>query len=160
MGTVSVRVDVLAEKGHLFAPGGGEALGFPHDAHEVAAALASAGVWNHAEGAEVVAAAHDGDPGRDAFDAVGDDIDVGLVFGEVHRQTFPACGSPLQQVGQGPVAVRSDQHVDERVAGQEVLLEVLRHAAQHADHEADRKSTRLNSSHGYISYAVFCLKKK
>src|ERR1041385_2485393 len=26
--------------------------------------------------------------------------------------------------------------------------------------EADRKSTRLNSSHGYISYAVFCLKKK
>src|SRR3989449_4318449 len=26
--------------------------------------------------------------------------------------------------------------------------------------ELDRKSTRLNSSHGYISYAVFCLKKK
>src|SRR2546422_3724703 len=31
---------------------------------------------------------------------------------------------------------------------------VRRRAAQ------DRKSTRLNSSHGYISYAVFCLKKK
>src|SRR2546429_6327438 len=29
-------------------------------------------------------------------------------------------------------------------------------AARHRD----RKSTRLNSSHGYISYAVFCLKKK
>src|SRR5687768_18038339 len=28
------------------------------------------------------------------------------------------------------------------------------------DGSADRKSTRLNSSHGYISYAVFCLKKK
>src|SRR2546429_8038244 len=27
-------------------------------------------------------------------------------------------------------------------------------------HAIDRKSTRLNSSHGYISYAVFCLKKK
>src|SRR2546429_4707835 len=27
-------------------------------------------------------------------------------------------------------------------------------------HVLDRKSTRLNSSHGYISYAVFCLKKK
>src|SRR2546422_7699061 len=26
--------------------------------------------------------------------------------------------------------------------------------------QGDRKSTRLNSSHGYISYAVFCLKKK
>src|SRR2546422_8259227 len=37
-------------------------------------------------------------------------------------------------------------------------------AAWHLDGEAagrsDRKSTRLNSSHGYISYAVFCLKKK
>src|SRR2546429_2508223 len=32
--------------------------------------------------------------------------------------------------------------------------EVLRGAMK------DRKSTRLNSSHGYISYAVFCLKKK
>src|SRR2546429_2832736 len=32
-----------------------------------------------------------------------------------------------------------------------------RHARQN---RADRKSTRLNSSHGYISYAVFCLKKK
>src|SRR2546422_4995647 len=30
----------------------------------------------------------------------------------------------------------------------------------HHDHGRDRKSTRLNSSHGYISYAVFCLKKK
>src|SRR5687768_17816384 len=37
----------------------------------------------------------------------------------------------------------------------------LRRARQ-GDHgvEGDRKSTRLNSSHGYISYAVFCLKKK
>src|SRR2546430_10326311 len=29
-----------------------------------------------------------------------------------------------------------------------------------ADREEDRKSTRLNSSHSQISYAVFCLKKK
>src|SRR2546422_8160468 len=31
---------------------------------------------------------------------------------------------------------------------------------ERVDHAIDRKSTRLNSSHGYISYAVFCLKKK
>src|SRR2546422_7782787 len=44
---------------------------------------------------------------------------------------------------------------------------LVRHAAVRGDvrrraHGAreDRKSTRLNSSHGYISYAVFCLKKK
>src|SRR3712207_8615795 len=30
----------------------------------------------------------------------------------------------------------------------------------HQPHEGDRKSTRLNSSHANISYAVFCLKKK
>src|SRR2546429_4592448 len=39
-----------------------------------------------------------------------------------------------------------------------------RHLAGGPDHRGDqvvdRKSTRLNSSHGYISYAVFCLKKK
>src|SRR2546422_7670931 len=36
---------------------------------------------------------------------------------------------------------------------------VLRGRLGRVDPE-DRKSTRLNSSHGYISYAVFCLKKK
>src|SRR2546422_5794888 len=35
------------------------------------------------------------------------------------------------------------------------------HLLHLGDHrKGDRKSTRLNSSHGYISYAVFCLKKK
>src|SRR5206468_11721442 len=33
-------------------------------------------------------------------------------------------------------------------------------APHHAEHREDRKSTRLNSSHDQISYAVFCLKKK
>src|SRR2546429_6729276 len=37
---------------------------------------------------------------------------------------------------------------------------VLRRGNGRAESERDRKSTRLNSSHGYISYAVFCLKKK
>src|SRR2546422_8512352 len=32
--------------------------------------------------------------------------------------------------------------------------------SDHTGDPGDRKSTRLNSSHGYISYAVFCLKKK
>src|SRR5690348_18190333 len=37
-----------------------------------------------------------------------------------------------------------------------VLLDCYRHAGE----QKDRKSTRLNSSHPSISYAVFCLKKK
>src|SRR5687768_17921792 len=36
----------------------------------------------------------------------------------------------------------------------------LGHARRREQKNRDRKSTRLNSSHGYISYAVFCLKKK
>src|SRR5438874_10316842 len=43
--------------------------------------------------------------------------------------------------------------------GQDELLDVLLVDPVHA-HELDRKSTRLNSSHVEISYAVFCLKKK
>src|SRR5687768_18191259 len=44
---------------------------------------------------------------------------------------------------------------------QQLLLDQDRDGAERAaERERDRKSTRLNSSHGYISYAVFCLKKK
>src|SRR2546422_7736285 len=39
------------------------------------------------------------------------------------------------------------------------VLRHLRRGPRDAERR-DRKSTRLNSSHGYISYAVFCLKKK
>src|SRR2546429_9977902 len=46
---------------------------------------------------------------------------------------------------------------DERFA-QYRLPGAMREAGEQV--RRDRKSTRLNSSHGYISYAVFCLKKK
>src|SRR2546429_4425436 len=39
-------------------------------------------------------------------------------------------------------------------------IALLKKRGQWKDGDRDRKSTRLNSSHGYISYAVFCLKKK
>src|SRR2546422_7838891 len=49
-----------------------------------------------------------------------------------------------------------------RWAGEEKFLAVSPsgHAVPLDSDRQDRKSTRLNSSHGYISYAVFCLKKK
>src|SRR2546422_1376161 len=49
-----------------------------------------------------------------------------------------------------------DVTVVEPQRGRPSIVGVLR--GKH--HGRDRKSTRLNSSHGYISYAVFCLKKK
>src|SRR5687768_17915577 len=57
------------------------------------------------------------------------------------------------------------RHVDEedahRLAHQAVGRDLREAPNQRAARQRqDRKSTRLNSSHGYISYAVFCLKKK
>src|SRR5687768_18368695 len=51
---------------------------------------------------------------------------------------------------------------EERISGEVRVVEIEGHdvAACAMEHTEDRKSTRLNSSHGYISYAVFCLKKK
>src|SRR5687768_18358101 len=42
----------------------------------------------------------------------------------------------------------------------DVLVKTRLAATELGATRIDRKSTRLNSSHGYISYAVFCLKKK
>src|SRR3712207_7260097 len=57
-------------------------------------------------------------------------------------------------------------HLERPLLAAELVLEHLRdvrvHLAERAVEEVlgDRKSTRLNSSHANISYAVFCLKKK
>src|SRR5690349_22759534 len=60
--------------------------------------------------------------------------------------------------GRGDPAVRAGDDV--RDLHRHVLLDLHRGADPHVHREADRKSTRLNSSHVEISYAVFCLKKK
>src|SRR2546429_1585349 len=48
------------------------------------------------------------------------------------------------------------------IANRQRLQSIIQqmHGVSQKAHRQDRKSTRLNSSHGYISYAVFCLKKK
>src|SRR2546422_8378898 len=55
----------------------------------------------------------------------------------------------------GATPERRDEGTDHRPGGPEHPS-----AGGRDGHRSDRKSTRLNSSHGYISYAVFCLKKK
>src|SRR2546422_6787646 len=51
--------------------------------------------------------------------------------------------------------------LDYKLGATAIQLEAVTVAAATTGVEMrDRKSTRLNSSHGYISYAVFCLKKK
>src|SRR2546429_4588481 len=57
---------------------------------------------------------------------------------------------------------RATSPAPERVGIGEVEAATPDHERREAQARSlpDRKSTRLNSSHGYISYAVFCLKKK
>src|SRR3712207_8598262 len=67
-------------------------------------------------------------------------------------------GAAHEAVGAEPavedvVAVAAEQGLRVRGAARQLV------AARRPDHP-DRKSTRLNSSHANISYAVFCLKKK
>src|SRR2546422_6996682 len=76
--------------------------------------------------------------------------------------------------GAGPVARLKEERMHRLEHGEDLLrseriakAERAARVAQAQHHGAleifgrgDRKSTRLNSSHGYISYAVFCLKKK
>src|SRR2546422_7670441 len=61
----------------------------------------------------------------------------------------------LHDVGeqQGQPAARGQCPIDDR-------SNEAAHRPKGQPRREDRKSTRLNSSHGYISYAVFCLKKK
>src|SRR2546422_3043617 len=55
------------------------------------------------------------------------------------------------------MALELIRHTDGRLDRQQLVRFIV---AYQTVAPLDRKSTRLNSSHGYISYAVFCLKKK
>src|SRR5207245_10760999 len=60
-----------------------------------------------------------------------------------------------------PISLLSDgQEVPESTPRHERDPQLPGHCPDHRETKSDRKSTRLNSSHGSISYAVFCLKKK
>src|SRR3712207_8225705 len=66
-----------------------------------------------------------------------------------------------------PLAGAHRRHVDlvgedlaQRVVVERIGLVGREQPPQQAEPQVDRKSTRLNSSHANISYAVFCLKKK
>src|SRR5687768_18267830 len=74
-----------------------------------------------------------------------------------HRGCLSAAAVTLRDVGGLPAHRLAAAHAAGRIG----IQGGKRHHGNE-DHrpELDRKSTRLNSSHGYISYAVFCLKKK
>src|SRR3712207_8338642 len=71
-------------------------------------------------------------------------------------------GQPLDPGEHLAFPVRIGAHRQPSAAGlhRDDAHAVREHVVQLASHAQDRKSTRLNSSHANISYAVFCLKKK
>src|SRR5256885_8475825 len=77
----------------------------------------------------------------------------------VHRASFAACGPRGHGRGardRGSANPRPPDHPGPRLAG----LDARAGEPGRGPPRRDRKSTRLNSSHLVISYAVFCLKKK
>src|SRR2546429_3511487 len=71
------------------------------------------------------------------------------------RSVLDPCLVPGEQGEDGQAAHDRADNAQVQPGGAVAALD----DAVHQRHQ-DRKSTRLNSSHGYISYAVFCLKKK
>src|SRR3989449_7205634 len=70
---------------------------------------------------------------------------LGVLIAEGKDLVAGRLTTQLEGLGHRVLAVTTDAHAAVESAGRL---------------HPDRKSTRLNSSHGYISYAVFCLKKK
>src|SRR5690606_41472654 len=88
----------------------------------------------------------------------------------LHCRLFRHCSGDRRHLRSFPTR-RSSDLVRQQAAGRVELTAAIRGDAQRSlaerrapgiavTHEQDRKSTRLNSSHVKISYAVFCLKKK
>src|SRR2546422_8022098 len=82
------------------------------------------------------------------------------LFRSVGAQAHDRLDAFLAQGGMDMVIVGtpSGLHGEHGAAAARAGLHVL--VEKPLEITTDRKSTRLNSSHGYISYAVFCLKKK
>src|SRR5437879_6806859 len=79
--------------------------------------------------------------------------------GEMKKKQIPRCASDWRK------ALGTKRNAGEGARATQVLIPLalgrrLRSSIEYNDLVGDRKSTRLNSSHRCISYAVFCLKKK
>src|SRR2546422_4252747 len=78
-----------------------------------------------------------------------------VVEGDVLVNAFVR-GTPDGIVGGGLTLAHGLLPAEHATTGEQIACSAGRSPCA----RGDRKSTRLNSSHGYISYAVFCLKKK
>src|SRR2546429_230715 len=76
------------------------------------------------------------------------------VFADIDADSYTIDVAALEMA----ITPRTKAIIPVHLYGQPADMDPIMELAER--HQLDRKSTRLNSSHGYISYAVFCLKKK
>src|SRR5256884_2740808 len=97
------------------------------------------------------------------------EMGANLVLCARKKERCEQAAEELKQLGVKTLALACDvkdldqiRDVVQQAASEFGRIDVLINNADAAElgSSLDRKSTRLNSSHGYISYAVFCLKKK
>src|SRR5256885_12694210 len=81
--------------------------------------------------------------------------DLASIVGEGHLRELALTGKDIDVVRAEKIGLVNDVYPD-----QDALLKAARELAGEIAANPDRKSTRLNSSHLVISYAVFCLKQK
>src|SRR2546422_2990521 len=107
--------------------------------------------------------------GSDILDVLGievDGVDIAAGVGEARvLQAVDELAQALIRIGEGQPAAQATigpgpTELVLEARGHDLLLTLVTLAPPARVIASDRKSTRLNSSHGYISYAVFCLKKK
>src|SRR3712207_5268920 len=101
--------------------------------------------------AEVQATLFQGDLDEETWER----LEEALIYADVGAKTTAQVVAQLEQEAESGSLVGGEA-LSGRLA--ELLAEIARTGDDHID--LDRKSTRLNSSHANISYAVFCLKKK
>ena len=76
---------------------------------------------------------------------------IKLMLAGVSLLLLCGCGTQVQKENEATCANESKENA---------VIENMMSRRSIRKYKPDRKSTRLNSSHGYIPYAVFCLKKK
>src|SRR2546428_5384322 len=107
-----------------------------------------------------------GSVGRDGQGFLHALAQIGSLFGQVRIQhvvelLFRVRLFRGQQCGKRATPLLRDAQLSHQLQGERVQLkEGIGSPLKNAKQTQDRKSTRLNSSHDQISYAVFCLKKK
>ena len=127
-----VRVHILAQKRDLLEAVAQQLLHLGEDGPGTAAALAPPGIGHHTIGAEIVAAAHNGDESGDTVHIVThrQDVLVSLLFGKHHVELRTALARLGDELRQRAIGIGAGNEVEYRLGFKQLLLHPLGHTTQ------------------------------